>query len=358
MRLSVIIPFHRDLRQLEASLAAVRRTVPDAEVVISADAATEDCRPLVTRFDARLVEVPGSPGPSGPAVARNRGAAAATGDILAFVDADVVVAPGALDGLCRVLAGEPDLAAVFGAYDLLPADPGFMSRYKNLSHAYVHETGNPDAATFWAGLGAVRADRFRAVAGFDERFRRPSVEDINLGYRLRQRGGRLRLDPRFRGQHLKRWTLRGSVRTDVIARGIPWAQLIRKYGAMRNDLNLRRELRLSVVAAYLCLASLAASIVMPWMLGVTVAALAAIWVLNARYYRWFARVRGAWFAARVFPAHVLHHLSNGVSFVAGNALALAGRAGLSVPGVIPATVWGASGTSPALAAAPSSAPLD
>ena len=83
-----------------------------------------------------------------------------------------------------------------------------MSQFKNLSHAYVHEVGNPAASTFWAGLGAVRAAAFQRVGGFDERFVRPSVEDIDLGYRLAAAGYPLRLDPAFRGTHLKRWTLR------------------------------------------------------------------------------------------------------------------------------------------------------
>src|SRR5690606_35080077 len=134
-----------------------------------------------------------------------------TGEILVFVDADVVPAPGAITGMSDLLARSPDVAAVFGAYDLTPPERNFCSQFKNLAHSYVHEIGNPEASTFWAGLGAVRTEAFRAVGGFDDRFTRPPVEDIELGYRLVAAGYRIRLDPRFRGTHLKRWTFGNCV---------------------------------------------------------------------------------------------------------------------------------------------------
>ncbi len=46
--------------------------------------------------------------------------------------------------------------------------------------------------------------------------------------------------------------------TDIRARGIPWTQLIHRYGALANDLNTRHELRWSVVLSYVLLLSLLA----------------------------------------------------------------------------------------------------
>lgn len=335
--MTIIIPFHRNLQQLAQSLPAARRSLPRAEILIAADGAVEDCRPLAAASAARVIIVPG---PSGPAVARNRAAAEATGEVLVFVDADVVAAPDSLAGMCQLLDARPDIAAVFGAYDLNPPEPNFFSQYKNLSHACIHEMGNAEAATFWAGLGAIRTDVFRGVGGFDERFRRPSIEDIDLGYRVRQAGYRLRLDPAFRGTHLKHWTLWSSIVTEIRARGVPWTQLIHKYGALSNDLNTRIELRLSVILAYLIAASIIAAPFLPFASTLTgVAALAVLVVMNRRYYAWFHRQRGLWFALRVVPAHVLHHLCNGVSFLVGTAAHLGARVGVPVPGALPTSDW-------------------
>lgn len=333
---TVIIPFHRNLQQLELSLPAARLAVPTAEIIVAADGASEDCRPLARLSAARVIDVPG---PSGPAIARNRAAAQARGDVLVFVDADVVVAPDSLAGLCGVLEREPDVAAVFGAYDLSPGEPNFMSQYKNLSHACVHELGNPEARTFWAGLGAVRTEVFRQVAGFDERFTRPTTEDIDLGYRIRRVGYRLRLDPRFRGKHLKKWSVKSSIMIDIAARGIPWTQLIYRYGALANDLNTRNELRWSVVLAYVVLLSLLAMVAVPLAGVIAPVALGLIVALNSEYYAWFLERRGWWFTTRVVPAHLLHHLCNGVAFAAGTLVHFGARLGFHLPGALPLTIW-------------------
>ena len=311
--------------------------MPDAEIVVAADGAVEDIAALAADSRARVVPVPG---PSGPAVARNRAAAVATGELLVFVDADVVAVSDSIRGMCRLLESNPEIAAVFGAYDRSPAETNFWSQYKNLSHACVHESGNRNAVTFWAGLGAMRRAVFEEVGGFDERFARPSIEDIDLGYRVHRAGHQLRLDPTYRGKHLKRWSLRSAVVTDIQARGIPWTQLIHRYGALANDLNTSWGLRLSVPLSYLFVLGLLMLPFSPrWGASVAVVTLALLCWLNRAYYGWFRRHRGWLFAMRVVPAHVLHHLCNGVSFLIGTAAHLGTRMGLSVPGALPVTDW-------------------
>jgi GT2 family glycosyltransferase len=336
VRATVIIPFHRSLAHLAQSLPAARTSMPDAEILVAADGAMEDCRPLAAASNARVVEVPG---PAGPATARNRAAAEASGDVLLFVDADVVAAPSALAGMCRRLEQEPEIAAIFGAYGHQPAAPNFMSQYRNLAHAYVHETGNPEAATFWAGLGAIRRTVFHQVGGFDERFRRPSVEDIDLGYRVRRAGHRIRLDPAFRGEHLRRWTVTNSIVTDIVARGVPWTQLILKYGALDDDLNTRQALRWAVVATYVLAAAVVATVARPWAAFAAVAALAALVGINRRQWAWLAARRGPAFATRAFAAQLLQHACNGVSLPVGVALHYSARLGVRLPGALPLTSW-------------------
>jgi GT2 family glycosyltransferase len=291
----------------------------------------------VARHGARFVEqLPRR----GPAAARNRGASLALGDLLVFVDSDVVVDPTALTQLVDLLEADREVAAVFGAYNEAPADVAFLSQYRNLAHSFVHQQANPEAQTFWAGLGAVRRSAFEDVGGFDERFAMPSVEDIDLGYRLRAAGHRIRLDHRIRGCHLKRWTFLSSIRIDVWCRGIPWTQLLLRSARLDNDLNIRAEYRLSVICAYLLVSSLASALVWPSALLVTALSIVALVSLNWNYYAYFARQRGVWFALRVVPLHAVHHLCNGVSFACGTALFIARRAGaVALPGALPAAPW-------------------
>src|SRR4051794_21993591 len=71
---------------------------------------------------------------AGPAAARNQGAAQSDADVLVFVDADVEVHPDTLELIERQFVANPELAAVFGAYDEAPEDPGLPSQYRNLLH--------------------------------------------------------------------------------------------------------------------------------------------------------------------------------------------------------------------------------
>ena len=333
-RLTIIVPFHKGLEFLERALAAIVPLHPGDELIIAADGARDDCRALAARYGARLIEIAG---PRGPAVARNVAAAHAAGDVLVFVDADVVASTDAVERVARMFAERPDLSAVFGAYDEDPAAPGFVSKYKNLAHSFIHQDARGPAETFWAGFGAVRRRAFMAVGGFDERFERPSIEDIDLGYRLTAAGYTIFLEPSLAVCHLKRWTLSGMIKSDILDRGIPWTQLILRYQRFGSGLNVRNTYRLCVALAYLAVAAAALSVVDPRFLLPLAALLAALVYLGADYYRFFWQKRGPWFAARVLPLHFLYHLYNGVSFLVGTGLFVAARRfGVQLPGALPA----------------------
>jgi GT2 family glycosyltransferase len=144
------------------------------------------------------------PAGAGPAAARNAGVARSRGELLVFVDSDIEIHADALARIERRFAEDPGLTAVFGAYDDDPAAAGFTSRFRNLLHHHVHASAAGPAETFWSGLGAVRREAFEAVGGFDEsRFPLASIEDVELGLRLRRQGERIVLDPEIRGRHLK-----------------------------------------------------------------------------------------------------------------------------------------------------------
>jgi hypothetical protein len=320
-RLSVVVPFHKGLPFLAKSLRALTAS-PGVELIVVADAASEDCSALAASCGARLLEIDG---PAGPATARNRGAAIATGDVLVFVDADVVVWPDALTRIAALLAARPEVDAVFGTYDDRPAASNFLSQYRNLLHCFTHQTSNHEAFTFWAGLGAMRAGAFRAVGGFSQRFPRPSIEDIELGYRLRAAGCRIVLDRRLHGTHLKRWTLRSMLVTDLRDRGVPWMRLILQSASCPSDLNLAYSARASVVLAYVLVATLlAAAASSPAWLAAAAAAAVLLGIANRRTLRFMIRKRGWTFGAGAAALILLYHLMNGASIVAGAALHLAG----------------------------------
>ena len=124
----------------------------------------------------------------------------ATGEVLVFLDSDVIVRPDTFSRIRAAFAADPDLVALFGSYDDSPSPHGVVSTFRNLLHHYMHQRSAGLASTFWAGLGAVRRDAFLAVGGFDaERFPVPSVEDVELGLRLHAGGATHQARPEHPG---------------------------------------------------------------------------------------------------------------------------------------------------------------
>jgi glycosyltransferase involved in cell wall biosynthesis len=314
LRVSVIVPVYNDASRIGECLHAFSAAgASDIEIIVVDDGSTDDSASIAAQAGARVLRLPTN---RGPAAARNHGAREARGDILFFVDADVVVASGALDRITRVLERHGDVAAIFGSYDDRPRATGVVSQYRNLLHHFVHQTGDPEATTFWAGCGAVRRTTFLEVGGFDAiRFPRSSIEDIELGYRLRRAGHRILLDKAVQGTHLKRWTFRSLLFTDINRRAVPWSRLIIESGHAPDDLNLRWDQRVSAALVLTAVAAVAVAWPRPELLAVATTALIGVVVLNRNLYGFFWRARGPRFAALCIGLHFLYYLCGGLGYV-------------------------------------------
>lgn len=313
-RLSIIVPVYNGASVLPASLASLKASAAsDEEILVVDDASTDATAAVATDMGARVLRVARN---SGPAAARNHGAAQARGSVLLFVDADVVVARDAVARVRRAFDLEPMLGAVFGSYDAHPRAPGLVAQYRNLLHHFVHQQANRDADTFWAGLGAVRRAIFLDVGGFDvKRFPRPSIEDIELGHRLRRAGHRIRLDPELQGTHLKRWTLWSMIKTDITDRALPWARLILESGTVPEDLNLRTGQRLSALLVAVALLSAVLLAARPEFWIVSVTSLLGVIGLNRRFYALLWRCGGLRLVIGSVPLHLLYFVYSSLTYL-------------------------------------------
>lgn len=308
--LSVVVPATDAPPTLPRCTAAIERAAAPPEELL-----------VVTR-----------PGLSASA-ARNHGAADATGDVVVFVDADVEVHPDVFVRIRAAFDDDPTLTAVFGSYDAAPDDPGVVSAFRNLLHHHVHQRNAGPAETFWTGLGAVRRRAFLAAGGFDDdRYPYPSIEDIELGDRLRSRGADVRLDPDIQGTHLKVWTLRSMLWTDLARRAVPWVSLQVRRRRLCGTLNCGWTHRLSAVASVAVV--LAAVLAAPLLAG---AGLASLVALNRTFYALLAQRLGPGPAVVGIGLHGLHHLVAVLSVPVGVAVALwetaSGAASLRAPAV-------------------------
>jgi glycosyltransferase involved in cell wall biosynthesis len=179
-RVSVVIPAHDAAPYLGAALDGLLNELPeDGEVVVVDDGSTDATPDVLDRYRSRITllrnDVALGPGP-----ARNRGAAHASGDVLAFHDADDLVLPGRLGALLPVLQAEPDVTLVFG--DGLRIDakgsalgPVIPRRYARRLRRAVGPRELLDGSFIYPQALCVRRSAFEALGGFGKGFVRGSL---------------------------------------------------------------------------------------------------------------------------------------------------------------------------------------
>jgi hypothetical protein len=285
LRLSVVVPATDEPPTLSRCVDALERGIDEGDELI-----------VVT-----------APSELSASEARNAGVSGSTGDVVVFVDADVVVHEDALARVRRAFEDDPDLTALHGSYDDTPDDRRTVSAFRNLLHHHVHQSHAGPAETFWSGLGAVRRGPFLAIGGFDgDRYPLPSIEDIQAA------GGHLRLDPTIQGTHLKRWTLRTMVWTDLVRRGIPWVALQARTRRVATTLNMGWTHRVSALLIATAIVALITGAI-----GVAAGALASTVVLNRTFYGLLIRQLGVRAGLAGVTLHWLHQLIAVVSVPLG-----------------------------------------
>jgi glycosyltransferase involved in cell wall biosynthesis len=185
VRVSVVIPCHNAAAFLDETLASVQAQTRAADEIIVVDDRSTDRSAAIARARGALVLSSPTPGQS---AARNVGCRRATGELIAFLDADDRWLPHHLEVVAPLLEAHPDAVLAFGGLQLF----GLMTG----RHAYhrLLPSGAPvDARVLAAAYCVVpqmaviiRHDAYAAVGGYDETVRH--AEDFELFARLSRRG--------------------------------------------------------------------------------------------------------------------------------------------------------------------------
>lgn len=208
-RVSIVIPAHNAEKTIGACLGAcLSQTHPNTEVIVVDDGSTDATSRIAEGFPVHYIRQENR----GPAAARNRGAAEATGSFVAFTDADCVPEPDWIAQLLAVFA--EGVVAVGGTYGI--ANPeSTLARMIHEEIVLRHASYGADVD--FLGSFNVMYDReaFRTAGGFDETFSRASAEDNDLSYRLLDAGGKLRFAPHAIVKHFHPTRLGPYLRTQA-----------------------------------------------------------------------------------------------------------------------------------------------
>ena len=199
MRFSIIMPVLNEEAVLQRQLCRLARVCAPHECeLLIVDGGSQDATVAIAQGYGRVISAP-----RGRASQMNRGAAAATGDILFFLHADSMLPPGAFEAIERACAAPGVVGGAFRicfncsqpAYRLVSFITNLRSRWRGIF------TG--DQAYF------VRAESFRAIGGFADM---ALMEDIEIVARLRK-VGRLALLPGYVTTSARRHMKNGLART-------------------------------------------------------------------------------------------------------------------------------------------------
>jgi glycosyltransferase involved in cell wall biosynthesis len=195
VNVSFIVPVRNDAGRLKTCLAAIALSHDSRtaiEVIVADNGSTDDSRDVAAAEGARVLSLPGLR----VAALRNRAAAAAAGDFLAFVDADHEIVPTWVASAVDVLAVER-VGAVGALYSAPVAGSWVQRMYGALRG---RTSGRHDVVWLGSGNLVVRRNAFEAIGGFDASLE--ACEDVDLCLRLRAAGWRVVADERLKSVHL------------------------------------------------------------------------------------------------------------------------------------------------------------
>lgn len=181
--ISIIIPTYNSERLISNLLDSILKSrVNDFEIIIVDDCSTDDTVELVKNYPIKLVELAEN---SGPAKARNIGVKKAHGDIIFFLDSDIVLQEGTIEEVEEYFRSNPSANCVIGICTKEPLNEGFVPRYMALFE-YIHLSGSKaeNVSVFSPRCGAVRTDFFKKMGSFNEKYAGADVEDFEFARRV------------------------------------------------------------------------------------------------------------------------------------------------------------------------------
>ena len=165
------------------------------------DGSTDRTADICRDYPVTLLRQPSN---TGPARCRNRGVAAARGDVLLFLDADVQFDADLLQRMLSRLEADPALAGVLTLTAPRPLNPSFAGRFVALQdylrYSALYDAGHRSWSYITTRFGLLRRSVFEATGGFNESLRLAAYEDLEFCGRLDERH-QLAFDPTFQVRH-------------------------------------------------------------------------------------------------------------------------------------------------------------
>jgi len=318
---SVVVPLYNSRETIAGCLKAVRGQEGfepgELELIVVDDGSTDGGGAAAGDLSDKMVALPDN---RGAAAARNRGAKEASADVVVFVDADVVLEPGAVSALLEVFNKSSQVMAAVGRYTERPAVPGVVNLYHNAFTRFHHDLSPMEIDWFWGALGAVRKEALFSVGGFDERYQGASAEDMDLGIRLAEAGHKIRYCPEAEGAHTHNFTVRSMLINDYKKAVLGTKLRIKGRLPQRAPGFASAGNALTAPTLLLLLYLLATRLLSPMWIIIDAILLACLLVINERFYSYLSKTM-----PRMVDYGLMLHWLQSAAIVAGAVAGVAGH---------------------------------
>ena len=320
MKLSIIIPVRDRSDSLKRCLESLKESkFRKFEVIVVDDCSQKDCSEMVRKYGYKAVRLDKR---SGSWYARNKGAELAEGDILLFLDGDMVLQSDTLNKIHNFFSSN-HYAALSGICGGGKIQGNLATQYKNLWMHYSYLRSPENFDWFISGVGAVKREIFFDLKGFDTTFEtKTGGGDLEFGTRLKEAGQEIFLDKELQADHLKQHTLFSLIHNDY-NRSKGWFKLILGKKMVRD---IVRKLRIaniypgfiiSVFVAFLLLVSLFLSLWSSKFLLMTMVFGLIYLSVNYPLFRFLQKRGGVKFLLKAIPLSIVDHLVSGIGVMVG-----------------------------------------
>ena len=207
MHISIAVAVHNECHVLKDCLEAIRRSsYSDYELLVIDDGSSDGSAEIARQYADEVVRHDQN---CGLAAARHSALTRAKGEVVLFVDADIIIQPDAVARIADFFEAHPAAAAVTGRLAKDTPEPGFFSRYKNLYMHYIFGLLPEEVSFLYGSISAIRRctlDAYHTMGDIGE--------DTELGQQLVKRGYKVHFLKDLKVCHRKQHNLQSLIRND------------------------------------------------------------------------------------------------------------------------------------------------
>lgn len=300
--ISIVIPTYNSAKFMPALLESIfKQAVEDMEVIIVDDCSTDNTVETVEKYPVRVIRMEKN---GGPARARNRGVDEARGDIIFFLDSDVIVLEGTVQEVKDYFIKNPGANCVIGVCATEPLNKGFVPKYMAMFE-YIHLLGTRDnkVSVFAPRCGAIKKELFQSAGGYDESYKGADVEDFELARRI-NRIDSILLNPKMLVRHQFVNNFEEAVR-NYFKRAVMWIHLFIKDKQLDNAGPTSPSNGIAAICSFLSLLSLLFVPVLPSARYFFILFMVVFLFMNLKWWNFMRKEAGLQFSLK---ALVLNYL--------------------------------------------------